>query len=174
MPKLIKPMLATLVDNAFNEEGWLYEIKWDGYRAIAYLNNGKVEIKSRNNKSFNDKFYPIYEALKKWDINAIVDGEIIVANKEGISDFSALQNWRSEADGELLLYIFDLLWMNGEDFTHLYLTERKENLIKIMPGKNNIRMSESFQTGASDFFEVARKLKLEGIMAKKEDSKYYP
>jgi len=174
MPKLIKPMLATLVDNAFNEEGWLYEIKWDGYRAIAYLNNGKVEIKSRNNKSFNDKFYPIYEALKKWDINAIVDGEIIVANKEGISDFSALQNWRSEADGELLLYIFDLLWLNGEDFTHLSLTERKENLIKIMPGINNIRMSESFQTGASDFFEVARKLKLEGIMAKKEDSKYYP
>ena len=174
IPKLIKPMLATLVDKPFDEEGWLYEIKWDGYRAVAYLNNGKVELKSRNNKSFNEKFYPLFEALKKWEVDAIVDGEIIVANIEGISDFSSLQSWRSEADGELLYYIFDVLWLNGEDLTHLSLTERKEGLKKIMPEINNIRLSQSFQTGASDFFEVAKKLKLEGIMAKKTESKYYP
>jgi len=174
MPKLIKPMLATLVDKPFDEKGWLYEIKWDGYRAVAYLDNGEIEIKSRNNKSFNEKFYPLYNALKKWNVNAIVDGEIIVANKEGIPDFSALQGWRSEADGELLFYIFDLLWLNGKDLTQMPVSERKESLIKIMPVINNIRISESFEAGASDFFEVAKKLHLEGIMAKKADSKYYP
>ncbi len=62
-PEEIKPMLATLVDEPVEDEGWLYEIKWDGYRALAYLNNGSVEIKSRNNKSFNEKFYPVYDAL---------------------------------------------------------------------------------------------------------------
>ena len=63
-PLNIAPMLATLVDKPFDAEGWLYEIKWDGYRALAYLNRGEVEIKSRNNKSFNEKFYPVYDALK--------------------------------------------------------------------------------------------------------------
>ena len=64
MPKLSKPMLATMMDKPFDEKGWLYEIKWDGYRAVSYLDNGDVEIKSRNNKSFNEKFYPLYNALK--------------------------------------------------------------------------------------------------------------
>src|ERR1044072_7492254 len=74
-PKNITPMLATLVDKPFDEEGWLYEVKWDGYRAIAYLNKGEINICSRNNKSFNEKFYPIYNALLQWKINAVVDGE---------------------------------------------------------------------------------------------------
>ncbi|HUZ58306.1 MAG TPA: non-homologous end-joining DNA ligase [Hanamia sp.] len=174
MPQLIKPMLSTLVDKPFDEEGWLYEIKWDGYRALAYLENGNVEIKSRNNKFLNEKFYPLYNALKKWNVNAIVDGEIIVANKDGMPDFSALQSWRSEADGELLFYIFDLLWLNGKDLTQISISERKESLIEIMPEIKNIRISDSFEAGASDFFEVAKKLSLEGIMAKKADSKYYP
>jgi bifunctional non-homologous end joining protein LigD len=174
MPKLLKPMLATLVDEPFDDEGWLYEIKWDGYRALVYLDNGDVEMKSRNNKSFNERFYSLYNALKKWKVNAIVDGEIVVVNEDGIPDFSALQNWRSEADGELLLYIFDLLWYEGKDLTQQPVTERKDLLKRIMPKINNIRMSESFNAGASEFFKVAKKLNLEGIMAKKTDSKYYP
>ena len=174
MPKLVKPMLATLVDKPFDEDGWLYEIKWDGYRAISYLDNGDVEMKSRNDKSFNEKFYSLYEALKKWKVNAIVDGEIVVVNKDGIPDFSALQNWRSEADGELQYYIFDLLWLNGKDLTQLPLTERREGLQRVAPQINNIRISESFEAGAKEFFEVAKKLSLEGIMAKKADSKYHP
>src|SRR5215210_2285949 len=92
-PTDIKPMLATLVDEPVEEEGWLYEIKWDGYRALGYIKNGKAEVRSRNNKSFNEKFYPVYEALKGWKINAVVDGEIIVLNDKGIPDFSNLQAW---------------------------------------------------------------------------------
>ncbi len=174
LPGEIKPMLATLVDNPFDEEGWLYEIKWEGYRTIVYLNDGEVEMKSRNNKSFNEKFYPVYDALKKWKISAVLDGEIIVANKKGISDFSSLQGWRSEADGELLLFVFDVLWLDGSDLTMYPLIKRKEILKEMMPSIDNVRFSESFTDGATEFFEVARKLQLEGIIAKKENSKYYP
>src|SRR6476620_2311446 len=109
MPHDLKPMLATLVDTPFDEPGWLYEVKWDGYRVLIYLNNGQVEMRSRNNKSFNEKFYPIHDALAQWKINAVIDGEIIVANDKGISNFGNLQNWRSEADGELIFYLFDVL-----------------------------------------------------------------
>src|ERR1044071_247237 len=109
----LSPMLATLVDEPFDEPGWLYEVKWDGYRAIAYLNKGAVTICSRHNKSFNEKLYPVYNGLREWDINAVVDGEIMVINESGVSDFSDLQAWRSEADGHLVFYFFDVLWLDG-------------------------------------------------------------
>lgn len=72
-PKSFKPMLATLVDKPFDEPGWIYEIKWDGYRAVALLNKGKVNLISRNDKSFNEKFYPVTKALAQWKINAVID-----------------------------------------------------------------------------------------------------
>ena len=99
MPANLQPMLATLVDKPFDAEGWTYEVKWDGYRALAFLNKGKVQLSSRNNKSFNEKFYPVHNALQELKINAVLDGEIIVAGEEGLSNFGHLQNWRSEADG---------------------------------------------------------------------------
>ncbi len=174
MPADVKPMLATLIDKPFDEEGWIYEVKWDGYRALAYIANGSVEMKSRNNKSFDEKFYSIHNILKQWKINAVVDGEIIVANDKGISNFGNLQNWRSEADGELIFYLFDILWLEGYDLTQLPLTRRKEILHGIFPSINNLRLSESFNAGATEFFEVAKKINLEGIIAKKSDSKYLP
>ena len=76
-------MLATLVDKPFDEEGWSYEIKWDGFRTLSYLHEGNVEMRSRNNKDFNKKFYPIYNALKEWPINAVLDGEITVLTEKG-------------------------------------------------------------------------------------------
>ena len=124
---------------------------------LVYLNNGEVDMRSRNNKSFDEKFYSIHDALKQWKINAVIDGEIIVANDKGISNFSNLQSWRSEADGELIFYMFDVLWLDGYDLTQLPLTERKEILRSIAPVINNIRLSESFDAGATEFFEVAKK-----------------
>jgi len=173
MPKDISPMLATLVDKPFDDEGWSYEIKWDGYRALTYLKKGKVELRSRNNKSF-EKYYPIYEAFKDWTIDAVLDGEIIVVNEEGQSNFNALQNWRSEADGELIYYLFDLLWLDGRDLTGLPLSERRQLLEAIVPKEGIIRYSESFDTSGTEFFAAAQKAGLEGIMAKKSDSSYTP
>ena len=168
----LKPMLATLVDKPFDEKGWQYEIKWDGYRAISYLNKGIVELKSRNDKSFNEKFYPIYEALKKWNINAILDGEIIVADDKGMANFSQLQNWRSEADGRLILYLFDIMWLNGKSLTSLTLKQRRIILENSISPNENILLSKSFETSGIDFFATAVKMGLEGIIAKKSNSPY--
>src|ERR1700692_3111516 len=94
MPKHVKPMLATLVDKPFDDPDWIFEVKWDGYRSIALLNGKSVSIQSRNDKSFNEKFYPIYEVLVKWNLHVVLDGEIVVINNTGASNFGALQNWR--------------------------------------------------------------------------------
>ncbi|GAB3018745.1 DNA ligase D [Niabella terrae] len=170
----VKPMLATLVDEPFDEAGWSYEIKWDGYRAIAFMNKAKLELKSRNNKSFNEKYYPIVTALKDWRTDAIVDGEIVVVNEDGQANFGALQNWRSEADGILLYYLFDMLWFDGRDLTELPLTARKEVLKSLIPEDGIIKFSEDFETSGIEFLKQAKQLGLEGIMAKKQDSPYLP
>jgi bifunctional non-homologous end joining protein LigD len=173
-PEKISPMLATLVDKPFNKPGWMYEVKWDGYRAIAFIKNGKVELSSRNSKSFNDKFYPIYEELKSWKINAVLDGEIVSLNDKGIADFSSLQGWRSEADGELVYYVFDVLWYDGKEIMHLPLKERREILKAVLPQSEHIKVSENFETNGIEFFKLAEEMSLEGIMAKNEDSVYVP
>ncbi|HEV8083554.1 MAG TPA: DNA ligase D [Chitinophagaceae bacterium] len=182
-PMDIEPMLATLVDKPIDEPGWMYEIKWDGYRAIAYINNsfkggelpaGEVDIRSRNNKSFNDKFYPLHAALKAWKINAIVDGEIAVLNEKGIPDFSGLQSWRSEADGQLVFYLFDILWLEGNDVMGLPLIERRSILRSIAPDYGMIKLSDNFDETGTEFFNLADKLGLEGIIAKKATSVYTP
>jgi bifunctional non-homologous end joining protein LigD len=171
-PSKLSPMLATMVDKPFDKEGWQYEIKWDGYRTVAFCNKNKVALKSRNDKSFNAKFYTVYKAVQQWNINAVVDGEVVVLDENGKSNFGALQNWRSEADGEIYFYVFDLLWMNGKDLMQIPLSERRNILKHIVPENNVIRLSENFEVSGIEFFETAKKLGLEGIMAKKSDSVY--
>jgi len=173
-PETISPMLATLVDEPFDKPGWMYEVKWDGYRAVALVNNGKVELASRNAKSFNDKFYPICQELQTWKMNAILDGEIVSLNEKGMADFSRLQGWRSEADGQLVYYVFDILWYEGKDLMQLPLHERREILKSILPTSDDIRISENFDTNGIEFFRLAQEMSLEGIIAKKEDSLYFP
>ncbi|MEO6522856.1 MAG: DNA ligase D [Mucilaginibacter sp.] len=174
-PKGIKPMLAILVDEPFDDPDWVYEVKWDGYRALGFINKGEVELLSRNNKGFNDKFYPIHKALQQWEINAVVDGEILVLNDKGVSNFGDLQNWRSEADGELVYYIFDLLWYDGKNLMDLPLIQRQAILKEILPADNdNIRVSQVFNASGTEFFAAAERMGLEGIIAKKARSTYSP
>ena len=173
IPAGIKPMLATLVDEPFDDPDWVYEVKWDGYRALGFVNNGEVELLSRNNKSFNQKFYPIHQILGKWKINALLDGEILVLNEKGISNFGSLQNWRSEADGELVFYVFDILWYEGKNLTSLPLIERQKILKEILPTTDdNVRVSKVFSASGKDFFKAAERMGLEGIIAKKANSVY--
>ena len=173
IPTGIKPMLATLVDEPFDDQDWVYEVKWDGYRALGFINNGKVELLSRNNKSFNDKFYPIVKRLEAWKISAVVDGEILVLNEKGISDFGSLQNWRSEADGELVFYVFDLLWYEGKSLTDVPLSQRQQILSEVLPtDDDSIRLSKVFSANGIEFFHAAEKMGLEGIIAKKAGSTY--
>ncbi|RDC57895.1 DNA ligase D [Pedobacter chinensis] len=173
MPKGIKPMLATLVDEPFDDDNWQYEVKWDGYRALAFINKKNVDLFSRNNKSFNEKFYPIYDLLQEWKINAVLDGEILVLNDKGISNFGSLQNWRSEADGELVFYVFDLLWYEGKNLMELPLVQRQAVLNEILPTDDDrIRLGKVFKASGVDFFAAAEKMGLEGIIAKKINSTY--
>lgn len=173
-PEHLSPMLATLVSKPAQGSDWVYEIKWDGYRAIAYLNGADSTLRSRNDKSFDEKFYPITDAVTQWGVHAVVDGEIAVLNKEGLSDFGALQNWRSEADGTLIFYVFDVMWCEGYDLTHLPFIQRRDILSAILPDIPSIRLSETFQASGEDFLETARQMGLEGIIAKKPDSTYQP
>ncbi|RAV99171.1 DNA ligase D [Pseudochryseolinea flava] len=173
-PKKLAPMLATLVEKPINTAGWQYEIKWDGYRAIGFVDGAHSELRSRNDKSFNEKFYPIYQGIADWNVSAVVDGEIVVLNDKGLSDFNALQNWRSEADGELFYYLFDLLWYDGHDLTALPMHERRAILKSIVPENGSIRYSENFDTTGDEFYALAGKMGLEGIVAKLADSEYHP
>jgi bifunctional non-homologous end joining protein LigD len=174
MPQSIKPMLATLTGEPFDKPDWIYEVKWDGYRALAYLDNGKVELKSRNNNSFNEKFYPVHAALKEWGIKAVIDGEIVVVDEKGLSAFSKLEGWQSVEDGQLEYYVFDILWLNGIDLMKLPLIERRRILQQLVPENDIIRYSESFAASGTEFFASAEKLGIEGIVAKKADSIYQP
>lgn len=169
----LSPMLATLVDQPFDNDDWLYEVKWDGYRAVAFMDKAKLEIKSRNDKSFNEKFYPVYDALKSLKVRAVLDGEVVVVGENGQANFGKLQNWRSEADGDLVFYVFDILWYNGKDLKQLPLTQRREILRAILPETETIQISRDFDTSGPEFLEAAKKMGLEGIMAKRKDSQYH-
>lgn len=175
MPSNIKPMLATLVNEPFDDPGWTYEVKWDGYRALAYIENGKAELSSRNNKSFTEKYYSLAEAFSQLNINAVLDGEILVIKENGKADFGALQNWRSEADGHLVYYAFDILWHDGKNLMDTPLSERQAVLQRVLPKDNDsIRQSTVFTSNGLEFYKAAEKMGLEGIMAKRADSTYIP
>lgn len=171
-PANIKPMKATLVDEPFDDPDWFYEVKWDGYRAIAVISETDVQLISRNNLPF-DKFYPINKALKNWKVNAVIDGEILVLNDKGISDFGALQNWRSEADGQLVYYVFDILWYEGKNLMGLPLRDRLAILKEVLPtDSDSVRQSKVFEANGIEFFNAAERIGLEGIIAKKASSVY--
>jgi len=174
MPSGIIPMLATLTDNSFDDNDWIFEIKYDGYRALSYIDGGDVTVMSRKDLSFNKKFPPVVEALKELGLEAILDGEIVALNEEGRSDFQLLQQWQKNGEGELVYYVFDLLWLNGYNLMHLPLVERKEILQQILPEHAMIRYSDHIENKGNQFFEAATEQGLEGIIAKERDSTYTP
>jgi bifunctional non-homologous end joining protein LigD len=172
IPRDIKPMKATLVDAPFDDPGWVYEIKWDGYRAVAIEENGKAELISRNNLPF-EQFDPVNRELESWKINVVLDGEIVALNEQGNSDFGALQNWRNTKFARLAYNVFDILWYEGKLLTGLPLNLRREILKAVLPAGNDlIRISQAFEVNGIEFFEAAKKIKLEGIIAKRADSVY--
>lgn len=173
MPRSVKPMLATLIDAPFDNEDWLFEVKWDGYRAIAYKAKNSVELLSRNDKSFAKRYAPVTEALKQLKVEAVFDGELVAVNEKGVAYFQLLQNWQTKKEGHLRYYIFDLLWLNGKDLTHVPLLERKRILQGILPANDAVLFYSDHVVGkGTEFFNVALEQGLEGIMAKKGDSFY--
>jgi bifunctional non-homologous end joining protein LigD len=170
----IPAMLAKESDKAFSDANWIYEIKWDGYRAIAELDNGKVKLYSRNGNSFVYSYPVVFNELKGMDINAVLDGEIVVMDEQGNPSFQKLQHYEENKHLPLLYYVFDLLELNGKQLYDQPLIERKKLLQELLPPSDVIKYSDHVEETGEEFFEVIQDKNLEGIMAKKADSHYYP
>jgi bifunctional non-homologous end joining protein LigD len=172
MPHSIKPMLATLIKKPFDDPDWIFEVKWDGYRAIAEIHDRDVLLYSRNLISFNKKFSPIADSLRKLKFEALLDGEIVVVDDGGYPDFQMLQDYRKSGRGNLVYYIFDLLYFEGHDLRNLPLVRRKNLLKKILPSVPKIRFSDHVRKDGVLFFNIAKQKGLEGIIAKDSRSAY--
>ncbi|AWK05808.1 DNA ligase D [Flavobacterium crocinum] len=170
----IKPMLAGTSEKPFNDEQWIFENKYDGYRTIAVVNPDNTQLFSRNKISFDLLFKPIADELAKIDHIVVLDGEVVVEDPTGRTDFQMLQNYLKTGIGNLKYYVFDLLNLDGNELNELSLLERKE-LLKILFNKysfSNVFYSEHTIGNGIEQFEKARKNKSEGIIAKKSDSHY--
>lgn len=166
-------MLAKEVKDPFDDKGWLYEIKWDGYRAIAEVNDGNIKFYSRNGLNFSGTYSLIANELKKFSADVIIDGEIVVLNENGLPSFQLLQYYNTDPDHPIKYYVFDLLHLNGHDAYSLPLLERKKLLKEVIPQSELIVYSDHVEEEGKAFFEISRERNLEGIMAKKCDSQYY-
>jgi bifunctional non-homologous end joining protein LigD len=167
-------MLAKESGEAFDDPQWLFEIKWDGYRAITEKRKDQILLYSRNGLNFKSAYPIVADQLKTIEADAVLDGEIVVLNDEGTPDFQYLQHYSENRHRPIQYYVFDLLELNGEDTTGLPLIDRKELLQKIIPDNPVIKYSDHIIGDGIAFFEVSKKKDLEGIIAKKMDSKYYP
>jgi bifunctional non-homologous end joining protein LigD len=165
-----RPMLASLAKSIPHGEGWTYEVKFDGFRALAYLRNSECKLLSRNEKELNGRFPDVAKALIKAvkSPHAVVDGEICRIDPSGRTSFSELQ----QGSGPLVFYAFDLLELDGEPLVDLPLTQRKEQLRSLLDKRvTTVALSEDFDDGDA-LFEVAQARGLEGVIAKRADSTY--
>lgn len=175
LKSFVKPMLASPGTKIFNDKNWIYELKYDGYRALAHLNRGRVDLYSRNGISLNEKFKIIYDELNTIEHTAILDGEIVLLDAQGLPQFNALQNYDADSTkGTLVYYIFDLLHLNGHDTLELPLLDRKELLKSLLPESQHISYCEHVEAMGITVYEKAVAMGMEGVIAKKIDSTYDP
>jgi bifunctional non-homologous end joining protein LigD len=174
MPINIVPMAASLAKEPFNDVHWCFEIKLDGFRMLAYIQDGTVKLQTRNLKDYTGKFTQITNALHKWKRSAVIDGEVVMLNDKGHSDFNALQNWCSDADGPLYYFVFDLLWLDGKDYMKERLYRRKSVLKNLLPRSPVVLYQSEIMTHGIAAYKMAQGEGLEGVVAKRIDSIYRP
>lgn len=184
MPSTIHPMLATPVDAPFDGAEWLFEIKWDGYRAVAFIEDGKVRLVSRNQNDLTAR-YPELKDLPQFikAETAILDGEVVALDEQGRPSFSLMQQRAgfrpggrrpvAKADVPVLYYVFDLLYLDGYDLRRVSLEERKRKLASLLKPGDSVRYSDHYEEQGKALFEIARQKGLEGILAKRRDSPYH-
>ena len=170
-PAFAEPQLCTLVDTVPAGSGWMHEVKYDGYRALVAIGGGTAKVFTRSGLDWTDKFRAIADAAAALPVSsALIDGEI-VAFKDGRPDFSTLKNAISDA-GDMTLFAFDLLSLDGEDLTGLGNIERKERLRAIVPGGERIQFSEHVLGSGEELFDTMCREGLEGVVSKKADAPY--
>ena len=166
------PMLATLASELPSNRDWLFEVKWDGYRAIATVKGGDATLTSRNGNDLTGRFPTIARAISQASKtpDCVLDGEVCALDDAGRSSFSVMQ----QGSGPLVFYAFDVLEVDGEPLLELPLRERRKRLEKLLDRRNEtVRLSEAFEDGRA-LYEAAREQGLEGVIAKRADSRYQP
>jgi bifunctional non-homologous end joining protein LigD len=183
MPRVIHPMLATLTDHAFSSEEWLYEIKFDGYRAVAFIDDGEVRLISRNQNEMTS-LYPELQVLPKVvrGKRVVLDGEVVALDEQGRPSFSLMQQragirsgvkrTRPNSEIPVLYYVFDLLYLDGYNLMRVNLEERKEVLRSVITENEVLRFSEHFVGEGEKLYEAAKEKGLEGIVAKRRTGCY--
>jgi DNA ligase D-like protein (predicted ligase) len=167
-------MAARLVDELPEGRDWIYEVKFDGYRALLLKNDGKVQIRSRNNKDLTTVYPSIATAGRLLNADrATLDGEIVAVDAGGRPSFQALQHRSSHPGHSIVFYAFDLLHLDGRDLIGTTLTERRRHLPEIV-GDSGVLMSSELPGKAREVVAAVRSLGLEGVVAKRKDSRYIP
>lgn len=171
--KEYSPMLATLSENIFDDEDWIFERKLDGYRIIAKTGK-KVKLTTRNGKNYSDKYPPIVKELSKIKEDCVLDGELVALDKKGKDNFQLMQHYE-ESKVPLTYYVFDLLTLNGNDLTEVPLIKRKKLLEKLlnMYDLKGVVYNDHIVGKGLKSFKQAEKEKWEGVIAKKKDDEYY-
>ncbi len=173
--EFIKPMLASPSKKIFKDPDWVFELKWDGYRMMTNIQNGEVDMYSRNGISYNRKFASLKDELETIPHDCILDGEVVIVDKAGKPDFQKLQNFDSEKTaGILRYYIFDILYLNGHNTVSLTLLERKSLLPDILEGLKNVLYCDHIAAMGPTLYKRAIDAEMEGVIAKKADSTYSP
>ncbi len=183
IPRQINPMLATSVDHPFDDPEWYFEIKWDGYRALAFLQAGKVRLVSRTQNDLSAQFPELQGLAGSVKAHtAVLDGEVVALDEQGRSSFSLMQQRTGlrrpgqrtapRHDVPILYYVFDLLYLDGYDLRRVPLEQRKQALARIVTSGDTVRFSDHYPGQGMALFEVAKQKGLEGILAKRRHSLY--
>src|SRR5437588_2602079 len=183
MPKIIHPMLATLVDDPFSDPEWVFETKWDGFRSVCFVRNGQARFVSRNQIEMTPQYPELHDVAKQIDAKeAILDGEIVALDEHGMPRFQLLQNklrirsgtYAPAGSAQIVYFVFDLLYVDGFDLMPCPVVERKAKLAKILKPAKFIKLSEHVEADGKAFFREIEKFHLEGMIAKRASSKYVP
>ena len=168
----IEPMLCTLVKEPIENDEYLFEFKWDGYRIISTVRNGKVRMNSRSGLDYTQRYPTIAKALASLGHNAVIDGEVVVFGKDGKPDFDAVQLYNGQ-NTPIRYCVFDLLELDGHNIMELPLIKRKDLLKALVASDEAFFYSESYEDGKA-LYQRSLDENLEGIVAKEKDSTYRP
>ncbi|TMG17167.1 MAG: DNA ligase D [Chloroflexi bacterium] len=174
MPRTLEPMKAQLVDAAFDDDRWLFEVKWDGIRLVSFIDNGKVSLQTRAGRIVDDE-YPQLQAVSRLvkAKQAVLDGEIVALDEEGRPSFQLLQN-RGKEPHPMQYVVFDIVYLDGQRLFRVPLEDRKRLLRDIVRDSDLLKYSEHVLGEGKAFFKAAQQKQLEGIVAKLRDSPYQP